>query len=158
LRKVGTVLTSAAPAWNVTPEQQTTQWLRNGQDIPGATSATYVVQPEDVDKATPAGSTAPPPGSPPGPVPGPAVPGVLGDAPVAGPRPAPAGSGLVGTVLTAPAATWSPATVTESWQWLLDGAPIVGENAATYTVRAADAGRRLSVRVTALMSGYRPGS
>ena len=48
-RKVGTVLSTSTPAWNLTGVQQTVEWLRNGQPISGQTTSTYTVRPEDVD-------------------------------------------------------------------------------------------------------------
>jgi poly(3-hydroxybutyrate) depolymerase len=62
------------------------------------------------------------------------------------------GSAVLGRTLTATPGTWT-AGATLSYQWLRDGQPITGAAAATYAVTAADAGTRLSVRVTGSKAG-----
>lgn len=57
-----------------------------------------------------------------------------------------------GTVLVADRGSWSPSGEVGryTYQWLRDGVPIRDANGSSYTVRAADSGRLLSVRVSAL--------
>lgn len=69
------------------------------------------------------------------------------------PRPTVSGTARVGKKLTARAGTWKPAA-TVSYRWLRDGRSISGATRSTYTVTAADRGRRISVRVTARRAGY----
>jgi hypothetical protein len=76
------------------------------------------------------------------------------DAPFATARPAVGGSPVEGSALTASDGTWSGSpTFGRSWRRCEpDGAactPIEGATAASYTLTAADVGRRLRVRVTA---------
>ncbi|WP_165375494.1 hypothetical protein [Sanguibacter massiliensis] len=71
----------------------------------------------------------------------------------AAPRPTVSGTARVGKKLTARAGTWKPAA-TVSYRWLRDGRSISGATRSTYTVTAADRGRRISVRVTARRAGY----
>ncbi|MET1044821.1 MAG: polysaccharide deacetylase family protein [Microbacteriaceae bacterium] len=66
------------------------------------------------------------------------------------------GQARVGRVLRATAGTWSPTGVTFAYQWLSAGQPVSGATAATYTVRTADIGRTLSVRVTGSYQSLTP--
>jgi len=50
--------------------------------------------------------------------------------------------------------TWSPEPSTVTYQWLRNGAPIGGANAATHTLVLADFGKRLSVKVAAHRTGF----
>lgn len=65
------------------------------------------------------------------------------------------GTPAVGRLLTAVAGSWTPSGVGFTYQWLRGGSPISGATSASYTVVTADAGKRLSVKVTAVRSGYR---
>ena len=67
------------------------------------------------------------------------------------------GSRQVGQQLTADPGTWSEQPETVSYQWLRDGRPIFDAAEPTYWVRTADAGRRLTVRVTAIHADYAAG-
>ncbi|MCL2317298.1 MAG: glycoside hydrolase family 6 protein, partial [Actinomycetia bacterium] len=64
------------------------------------------------------------------------------------------GTPEVGQAVTANPGTWSPAGVTFTYQWLLDGAPIGGATAGTYIIAATDAGHALRVTVTGALTGY----
>ncbi|MGT2425933.1 S8 family serine peptidase [Amnibacterium kyonggiense] len=57
------------------------------------------------------------------------------------------GPARVGGRLTAGSGTWRPAARTLAYRWLRDGRPIAGATSRAYTVRRADAGHRVSVRV-----------
>ncbi|WP_139978015.1 carboxypeptidase-like regulatory domain-containing protein [Nocardioides litoris] len=59
----------------------------------------------------------------------------------------------VGRVLRVSAGAWLPCQVRLSYQWLRGGVPIKGQRAATYRLRRADAGRRVSVVVRATAVG-----
>ena len=67
------------------------------------------------------------------------------------------GAARVGSTLTVTAGTWRPAATTVTFQWLRAGKPIVGARLATYKATAADAGKALSVRVTATRTGHPAG-
>lgn len=64
------------------------------------------------------------------------------------------GTTTVGRTLTAVRGTWSPTPSTFRYQWLRDGAAISGATASTYVATAADADKKLSVRITASRTGY----
>jgi len=64
-------------------------------------------------------------------------------------KPSVTGTARVGSAVKVAVGTWDPSSVTTSVQWLRDGAAISGATSATYTPKAADEGKKLSVRVTA---------
>jgi hypothetical protein len=64
------------------------------------------------------------------------------------------GAVSVGHTVTADPGRWSPSSVSLSYQWLGDGAPIDGATADTYTIAAADLDHELQVQVTATLEGY----
>lgn len=68
---------------------------------------------------------------------------------------APAISGVasVGKTLSVKNGTWN-ATGTFTYQWLRDGFDLVGEDGPTFELEQADAGSRITVRVTASKPGY----
>lgn len=74
--------------------------------------------------------------------------------PAAGPQIA--GTPQVGQQLTVDLGIWQPADATLAVEWLVDGTPVAGETSTTFTPRAADAGKTVSVRVTASKAGYAP--
>ncbi|GAA1270042.1 hypothetical protein GCM10009589_24700 [Arthrobacter pascens] len=64
------------------------------------------------------------------------------------------GAAVVGGLLTANTGVWGPAPVTFSYQWFADGTAIGGAAAATYTLKAGDAGKAITVQVTGSKAGY----
>jgi hypothetical protein len=69
------------------------------------------------------------------------------------PAPAIKGKAKVGKTLRVKAKAWSP-TPRLSYQWLRSGKKIAGATKATYTLRKADLGKRISVKVTAKRAGF----
>lgn len=61
----------------------------------------------------------------------------------------------VGRTLTADPGAWSPTPSRYSYQWKRNGIRIAGATSSTYTPTRADAGRYLSVQVTARRTGYK---
>jgi hypothetical protein len=70
------------------------------------------------------------------------------------PTPTISGTTTVGQTLSADAGTWSPVADSLAYQWKRGGVEIDAATASTYGVQAADAGRVISVTVTAMKSGY----
>ncbi|KQO98669.1 hypothetical protein ASF30_11445 [Leifsonia sp. Leaf264] len=69
--------------------------------------------------------------------------------------PAVSGSHVVGATLTAaPGLGWAPTATSFTYQWLRDGVAIAGATKSSYLQTAADAGKALSVSVTAIKAGY----
>jgi hypothetical protein len=65
---------------------------------------------------------------------------------------------LVGTKLTAVAGAWSDGGATYAYQWRRNGAAIPSATASVYSATAADAGKKLTVTVTARELGYNTAS
>lgn len=70
------------------------------------------------------------------------------------PTPRITGAARVGKKLTAKSSTWSPGKVTVKYRWLRNGKSIKGATKASYTLRAADRGARISVRATGSRTGF----
>lgn len=81
-----------------------------------------------------------------------------GTAPAVVTVPTVTGTASVGGTLTATPGTWDVDGTGFAYQWLRDGTAIAGATGATYRPVAADAGRTLSVRVTATRTGYGSGT
>ncbi|WP_180987447.1 peroxidase family protein [Arthrobacter sp. AFG20] len=64
------------------------------------------------------------------------------------------GATTVGSLLTANPGTWGPQPVTFAYQWFSAGVAIVGGNGSTYTVKASDAGKAITVQVTGSKDGF----
>ena len=64
------------------------------------------------------------------------------------------GTAQVGQVLTARAAATSPSGATLAYQWSVDGTTVAGATSASYTVRATDAAKTVTVTVTSTLNGY----
>lgn len=60
----------------------------------------------------------------------------------------------VGKTLTATKGTWSPTPTSYTYRWKRNGVSITGATKPTYTPTSADAGRRLTVSVSARRTGY----
>ncbi|GAA4696173.1 M1 family aminopeptidase [Nocardioides conyzicola] len=154
--KVGETLTAAPGAWDDGTDLAY-QWFAGEDAIAGATGATYVVAPADLGKqlrVRVSGSKA-------------GYVGVarssdltatigLGDL-VSTPTPAITGAAKVGTVLKAVTGTWDDG-VTLSYQWLRGSTPISGATGSSYPLVAADAGSKITLRVTGTKTGYSPAS
>ena len=67
--------------------------------------------------------------------------------------PAISGTAKYGKVLSSTTGLWNTPDLTFSYQWLRNGAPISNATASTYTVRANDGGKKVSVVVTASKTG-----
>lgn len=70
------------------------------------------------------------------------------------PTPTVTGTAKVGSILTATAGSWAPATVALSYQWKRSAVAITGATKSTYAVGAADLGKTLTVTVTGTKTGY----
>lgn len=69
-------------------------------------------------------------------------------------RPTVTGTRGVGHTLTASTGSWSPTPSSHSYRWRRDGVAIWGATGRTYRPRTADAGRYVTVTVTARRTGY----
>jgi hypothetical protein len=151
--KVGSVLTGTAPTWDTEGVTTTYQWQRNTTPIPGATSLTYTVKPEDVGKALRLQATGTK-GDATGTASSATVLGRLGEL-LATAAPSITGLAKAGSVLTVQPGVWGLGTLpTFGYQWYADNRPISGATGSQYVVKVTDAGRRLAVLVTATRLGF----
>lgn len=139
--------------WGPDPGTLTYQWLKDGQEIAGATSATYQLPIDHMHKEVSVRVTA-------------SKPGYLDRSATASPYlvmgkelTVPetmeiSGDWSVGNTLTADPGMWGPAPVKLTYQWMRDFEPIPGATALSYTVTAADIGHAVSLRVTGSKVGY----
>ena len=68
------------------------------------------------------------------------------------------GTAAVGVKVTATKGSWSATPSSYTYQWQANGTAISGATASTYTVPAALLGKKLTVTVTAVESGWKSGS
>ena len=68
------------------------------------------------------------------------------------------GSGAVGTLLTSQDPSWNQPGVANAYQWLREGQAITGASSPSYEVTVGDVGKKLSLRVTGTLAGYRAGT
>lgn len=150
--KLGSKLTAVPGVWGPAPVTLAYQWYHSHIAISGATAATYTPGAADVGRTitvkvtgsktgyTTASRTS------------------LGTKVAKGSLtasvPTITGTAKVGSRLTAVPGSWGPTPVTLSYQWYHSHIAISGATAATYVLRTADAGRTITVKVTASKPGY----
>lgn len=149
--QVGEMLTAPNGTWTGTPTIVFTyRWRRDGADIAGATSSTYLLITGDLGASITARVTGTN-----GTGPAAAVSNALG--PVIAAATAPAntvapvisGTAQVGQTLTATNGTWTGTpTIVFTYQWRRDGADIPGATASTYSLVTGDLGTNIVARVT----------
>ena len=126
------------------------QWFRNDVPVASATAASYTITAADAGArvsvqvtGTRAGSDSVQVRSEPVTVP----------SQVTGATPVVSGRAVQGQSLSAVAGAW-PAGTALGYQWLRNGVPISGAVQAKYVLTAADAGQKITVRVTGVLAGY----
>ncbi|MFC9845954.1 Tat pathway signal protein [Streptomyces sp. NPDC060223] len=68
------------------------------------------------------------------------------------------GTSAVGVKVTATTGSWSAAPSSYTYQWKANGTAIAGATASSYTIPASLLGKKLTVTVTAVKSGWKSGS
>lgn len=149
--QVGSVLTATTGTWTPARTSVTLQWLRDGVPVSGATGTSYPLASADASTAISVRATASRAGSTPATS---TSSSLLITAPEVEPglsllgSPTVSGTPRVGEVMNGKAGTWSRPS-SYAFQWLRSGAPIPGATATSYRLVATDAGRKISLRVTA---------
>lgn len=123
------------------------RWLADGEEIAGATGGSYDLRPADLGRSVSVEVTASKDGYLPTTVETAAVGPVQRCVFALGRAPTVLGELAVGETLEAVAGDWRPVPGTVGYQWFVDGAPIPGATAVSYTLRPDDLGRRITVRV-----------
>ncbi|QNN53457.1 CHAP domain-containing protein [Nocardioides mesophilus] len=152
--KVGSVLTATAGTWSPVTPTLSYQWLADGADIPGATSATFTPAPDlegstiavrvtasalgyAVASATSAGTAAVLPGQ------------LVNTVP-----PVVSGDPVVDGTVTATSGQWSPTPDRVNLKWYADGVAVRGATSPSLAVGPDLVGKSLTVRATARREGY----
>ena len=146
--EVGQTLTLTNSSWAPQPAKVKTQWYADGVAVPGATGASFVLTRDHIDRRISARVQASSSGYRKSTSTAPETAPVLAK-PIAITSPSRIkGAPEVGSKLVARAGSLKPSDATATYAWLRDGQPIAKATKPTYTVRRADLGRALSVRVT----------
>jgi hypothetical protein len=156
--RVGVMLTVNPRTWGPGVVNLRYRWYRNSKLIKEAEASTYTLVAADKGKRIKVKVTGSRDGYTSvtrtsarthkvaaGTLTAPATPEIVGDA-------------MVGAVLTVDPGIWTPTPDEVTTRWLRSGKLIKGVSGGTYTVTAADLGKRISARVTASKSGYRTGT
>lgn len=152
---VGKVLTLNPGEWTGEPDGFSVQWLRDGEDDVVSVSLQYTPVRADAGHFITALVTAERAGDQ-------STSTAESDrvsvdafiAPSARTRPTMSGTVRVGKKLTARNGTWDGTGYRYSYRWLANNAPISGAVSSTYVLKAAQQGKKISVRVTASKSGF----
>jgi hypothetical protein len=151
--KVGNILTAEVSGWAPTPESWNYQWYRNGGVIPGATQSSYALVGSDAGKRITVTVTGIKARYAPTSQTSTATPKVT-EGTFQTVVPTITGTVQVGHKLTATAPGWSPTPDHWYYRWFRNNKSISGASKSTYTLVAADAGKRITVRMTGLKTGY----
>lgn len=154
--KVGRTLVADPGTWTPADVVPSYQWLRDGAEIPGATSRTLKVSASLADSAISVRVTGRRPGEA-------AVPAVdalapeevtVAEASLKPRKPRIAGKAKVGKRLKARPGKWRPRPVALKYQWLRNGKVVKKATKKTYRLTRKDRGKRIRVRVTGSKAGY----
>jgi hypothetical protein len=151
---VGATLTAVPGPWGPEPVELAYQWNADGFPIEAATATTYMPTAEDSGTALTVTVTASKPGF--------RTEVSRSDATKTvrtlefDPKPVPTitGAAEVAGVLHVETGVWGPEPVTLAIQWNVDGRVVPGANAADYSPTDTDAGKVVTVTVTATKPGY----
>ncbi|MFJ5642852.1 Tat pathway signal protein [Streptomyces sp. NPDC093223] len=156
--KVGAKITATTGSWSAAPASYTYQWKADGKAISGATAASYTVPAALLGKKLTVTVTAGKSGWLSGSATSAAVTVAKGDAPKATKVPTISGMAKAGKKLTAAHGTWSPAPTSYAYQWYANGKAISGATKSTLTLKTAQKGKKITVRITAHRTGHGDGT
>ncbi|MGV3562795.1 MAG: hypothetical protein ACO1ON_05875 [Nocardioides sp.] len=157
---VGNTLTALPGTWNDPSPSFAYQWMANGQPIAGATTNTLALTDSLVGSAIRVTVTATKPsGYTPGTASSESTAPVAEDPTKVTNRSLPVVSGTakVGEQLSTTNGTWTNEPTSFTYQWLADGVAVTGATQQTFVLTATQAGKRMSVRVTAAKTGLTSG-
>ena len=145
---VGSTLSCTTGTWTNSPTGYAYQWLQNGVNISGATSASYVVVAADAGTSIRCTVTATNAISSASATSNPLSIAALPSAPSNTVAPVVSGSPAVGSTLSCTTGTWTNSP-TYTYQWQRGGANISGATSSTYVTVSADGGTSVGCLVTA---------
>jgi hypothetical protein len=146
---VGVTMTT----WSPKPTTKTYQWLENGANIAGATSSKYALTSADIGQSLQVEVTGLKDGYTSQTVES-AAKTVEGLSFTKAGTPKVTGSAKVDQTLTASTGAWTPAPTSFTYQWKSNKVAISGATSSTYSVGPNDAGKTITVTVTASLAGY----
>jgi hypothetical protein len=149
--RVGATLTTSPGTWDQ-GSILSYQWLRNGQPINGATSATYVPTTSDLLQSLSVAVSASKPGFDSVSRTSQAARVALGVLGVSA-QPTLLGDCRVGSTISVLSGTWDQG-VSFGYRWLRDGQAITGATGSTFALSTADLNHKISVEVSGSKTGY----
>ncbi|MFD3452231.1 hypothetical protein ACFWVC_08615 [Streptomyces sp. NPDC058691] len=156
--RVGVKLTAAPGTWSPAPSSYAYQWKTDGKAISGATKSTYTVPASLAGKKLSLTVTARRAGCSDGSATTSAVTVAKGLAPKATKLPTISGTAKVGRTLTAGRGTWTPTPASYRYQWYANGKAISGATKSTLVLKSAQRGKKITVKVSAVLSGHSNGT
>ncbi|MEV7699585.1 hypothetical protein AB0O62_23975 [Streptomyces sp. NPDC086779] len=156
--KVGSRLTAGPGVWSPAATSYTYQWKADGKAVTGATASAYTVPASLLGKKISVTVTARRTGHTAGIATTAAVTVAKGAAPKATKAPTVSGTAKVGKVLKAARGTWTPAPSSYTYQWYAGGKAIKGATKTSLTLRTAQKGKKITVKVAARRTGHSDGS
>ena len=147
----GNTLTADPGSWLPTA-QVTYQWFRGSTAITGATAKTYVVVDADRGQSITVRTT----GSASGYITTTKASAatVILNTFTAAPVPTVSGTLQTAQTLTAATGTWTPTPDSFTYQWAVDGTPVAGATSARFVIPSTAAGKKVTVTVTGMKTGY----
>ncbi|MEU0832373.1 hypothetical protein [Streptomyces sp. NPDC005969] len=156
--KVGAKLTAAPGSWSPSATSYAYQWKADGKAIKGATASTYTVPATLLGKKVTVTVTARRTGHADGSATTASVKIAAGSAPKVTKAPTISGTAKVGRILKAAHGTWTPAPTSYAYQWYANGKAITGATKSSLTLKSAQRGKKITVKVTARRTGHTSGS
>ncbi len=150
---VGKTLTAAPGTWEPTDVSLDYQWYRGADKISGATQETYKLAAADKGKTVKVAVTGSLAGYQSVTKTSKAT-ATVNAGKITAATPTITGTKRVGSKLTAKPGTWKPTSVKLTYQWYRGKAKISGATKSTYTLKLADRGKTIKVKVTGKKSGY----
>ncbi|MCX4396004.1 hypothetical protein [Streptomyces sp. NBC_01767] len=156
--KVGAKLTTTSGSWTPAASSYGYQWKADGKAIKGATASTYTVPASLLGKYVTVTVTAHRTGHTDGSTTPASVEVATGSAPKATKQPTISGTAKVGRTLKAAKGSWTPAPTSYGYQWYANGKAISGATKSSLTLKSAQRGKKITVKVTARRTGHASGS
>ncbi|MEE1769677.1 hypothetical protein PUR34_16370 [Streptomyces sp. JV185] len=156
--KVGAKLTATNGGWTPAATSYGYQWKADGKAIQGATASTYTVPASLLGKKVTVTVTARRTGHADGSATTASVKVATGSAPKATKQPTISGTAKTGRTLKAAHGTWTPTPTSYGYQWYANGKAISGATKSSLTLKSAQRGKKITVKVTARRTGHASGT
>ncbi len=151
--QVGKKLTASAGSWQPAGTRLGYQWLRDGKTIAKANANAYVPTATDAGRRLSVRVTGTLPGYTSASATS-AQTSAVARGRLSAPTPKISGTAKVGRTLTAKPGVWRPAGVKLSYQWYAGGKKIAKATRPSYRISQAAKGKKITVKVTGVKSGY----